>query len=429
MYRKQNKDEWSGPCFSLLLCCFNRPITCPFMLSFSHLIAILYAEASLTFFGRSVWEQYTDGEEKTRLSNENNSNEKKTQTKKILNNRKAKDNGAKLIFGNPTLCAQFLRGYTDIDLLKNVQPEDIEDISERFLPMFQEGRDSDSVKKVHLEKQSLYLITIIEHQSSVHYDMAFKLLRYIVMVLTDYESEQERLHEGITKTKNFKYPPVLPIVYYEGTENWTAVRNFRDRVHLSDVLGKYIPDFEYEVIPLVKYSNQDLFDKEDELSLIMLINKLRDSSQFGDLKEIPKEYLAHLEKNTPDHLLRLMGKIISVLLYRLNVPREEVEEFTDLIERRQFEMLFDSFEAYDVQETRRISHEEGRTEGLAEGHAMGLLDGKRESVLELLKDYGKIPKELRERILAETDLTILGSWVKAASKADTVEEFQKATGL
>ena len=241
----------------------------------------------------------------------------------IVKNLKAKDNGAKLIFDDPILCAQFLRGYVDI----------------------------------------LYLIAIVEHQSKVHYDMSFRLLRYIVMILTDYEKEQEMLCPGITKTKDFKYPPILPIVYYEGTEKWTAVRNFKDRVHLSDALGKYIPSFEYLVVPLTSYSNQDLVEKGDELSLIFLINKLRSSEEFRNLKEIPQEYFDNLEKNTPDYLLKLIGKIIAVLLYRMNVPRKEVEEFTDQITRREFDMLFDSFEAYDVQETRRISREEGREEG------------------------------------------------------------------
>ena len=78
-------------------------------------------------------------------------------------NTKSHDNGAKLIFDDPILCAQFLRGYTDIELLKEVQPEDIEDISERFLPMWQEGRDSDSVKKVRLKDGDLFLIAIVEH--------------------------------------------------------------------------------------------------------------------------------------------------------------------------------------------------------------------------------------------------------------------------
>jgi len=118
----------------------------------------------------------------------------------VVTNRQVKDNGAKLIFKDPILCAEFLRGYVDIDLLKDVQPEDIEDISERFISMWQEERDSDSVKKIRLKDTSLYLITIVEHQSRVHYDMSFRMLRYIVMVLTDYEAEQECLQKGITKT-------------------------------------------------------------------------------------------------------------------------------------------------------------------------------------------------------------------------------------
>lgn len=283
-----------------------------------------------------------------------------------VKNTKAKDNGAKLIFDDPILCAEFLRGYVNIDLLKDVQPEDIEDISERFLPMWQEGRDSDSVKKIHLKETSLFLIAIVEHQSKVSYDMSFKLLRYIVMVLTDYESEQEQLHPNITKTKNFKYPPILPIVYYEGSENWTAVRNFQDRVYLNDILQPYIPSFEYLVVPLASYTNQQLIEKNDELSLIMLINKLRSSEDFKTLKEIPEEYFENLRQNTPEYLLKLISKIIAVFLYRLNMPRKEVENFTDAIERREFAMLFDSFEAYDIQETRRISREEGRMEELVE---------------------------------------------------------------
>ncbi len=277
----------------------------------------------------------------------------------MIQNTKARDNGARLIFDDPILCAEFLRGYVGIDLLKNVQPEDIEDISDKFFPLWQEGRESDSVKRIRLPDKELYLIAIVEHQSRVYYDMPFKLLRYIVLVLTDYEREQEKLQKGITKTKDFKYPPILPIVYYEGTERWTAVRSFHERTALSDVLGRYIPDFEYLVVPIVNYSDQEIIEKEDELSLIMLVNKLKSTADFEKLKNIPPEYFEKLSEKTPEYLLKLIGKIISVFLARLNIPRKEIGEFTDRIERREFDMLFDSFEAYDVQETRRVSREEG----------------------------------------------------------------------
>ena len=306
-----------------------------------------------------------------------------TTTSNGVQNSHTKDNAAKIVFGDPVLCAQFLKGYTDIPLFKEIKPEDIENVSSHFLPLFQESRDSDTVNKIRIGDSEIYLIALIEHQSENDFDMSFQILRYIG---TDYATQQEKLHKGITKSKSFLYPPILPIVYYEGTSTWSAPLNFKDRVFLSDVLGDYIPSFNYLVIPLNQYSKQDLIEKNDELSLIFLINQLQSSSEFHDLKDIPKEYTEHLTEDTPDYLLKIIGKVIAVLLHKLNVPDEEVYEVTDQITRRKFSMMFDNFQAYDVQETRRISREEGRLEGRIEGERAGRIEGER---LHLIKQVIK----------------------------------------
>ena len=86
-----------------------------------------------------------------------------------------------------------------------------------------------------------------------------------------------------------------------------------------------------------------------------------------------KEYTEHLTDNTPDYLLKIIGKVIAVLLHKLNLPDEEVYDITDQITRRKFSMMFDNFQAYDVQETRRVSREEGRIEGKIEGEQLLLI--------------------------------------------------------
>ena len=166
-----------------------------------------------------------------------------------------------------------------------------------------------------------------------------------------------------------------------------------------------------------------MIEKQDELSLIMLINKLKSSEEFKTLKDIPCEYFENLEQNTPEYLLKLIGKIVAVFLYRLNVPRKEVEYFTDQIARREFDMLFDSFEAYDVQETRRISREEGRLVGKAEGK----IEGKIEAILELLNDIGTVPDDLKQTIEAETDANTLSTWHKLAARVESIEEFRNSS--
>ena len=252
-----------------------------------------------------------------------------TTTSNGVHNAHAKDNAAKIVFGDPVLCAQFLKGYTDIPLFKEIKPEDIENVSSHFLPLFQESRDSDTVNKIRIGNSEIYLIALIEHQSENDFDMSFRILRYIVFIWTDYAAQQEKLHKGITKSKAFLYPPILPIVYYEGTSTWSAPLNFKNRVFLSDVFGDYIPSFHYLVVPLNKYSKQDL-----------------------------------------------------VLLHKLNIPDEEVYEVTDQITRRKFSMMFDNFQAYDVQETRRVSREEGRLEGRIEGERAGRIEGERAGRIE-----------------------------------------------
>ena len=170
-------------------------------------------------------------------------------------------------------------------------------------------------------------------------------------------------------------------------------------------------------MPIASYTNGELIEKKDELSLIMLINKLRNSGDFKTLKEIPAEYFEELSEKTPQYLLELIGKIIAVFLYRLNVPRREVEQFTDQIKGGEFQMLFDSFEAYDVQKTRRISKAEGKAEG------------KAEDILELLSELGTAPEELCRTIQETTDLEKLKSWLKLAAKAENIGQFREKAGI
>ena len=70
-------------------------------------------------------------------------------------------------------------------------------------------------------------------------------------------------------------------------------------------------------------------------------------------------------------------------------------------------MLFENFEAYDVQETRRISRAEG----------------KAESILELLEEIGPVTADVKERIMQEKDPKRLRTWLKAAARAESVEQF------
>lgn len=65
----------------------------------------------------------------------------------------------------------------------------------------------------------------------------------------------------------------------------------------------------------------------------------------------------------------------------------------------------------------------GREQGITKGKAQGKAEGKSEDIIELLAEIGKVPDNLKERILVENDLSILSKWLKLAAKAESLDAF------
>ena len=274
-----------------------------------------------------------------------------------ISNTKEEDNGAKLIFENSTLCAELLRDYSDIELLKNVMPEDITDVTERFIPMFTEERNADVIKQVRIgmgegNDDNYIFIALIEHKAHVDYNVIMQVLRYMVFIWEDYEKRQEKKFKGVSKLKSFKYPPIFPIVYYNGEEKWTAAMSLRERIALSEIFGMYIPDFCYHLVSTSEYDNEALISKNDGLSLIMLINKIKEADSFKRLG-LPKYYLDDVANNSPEDVLEVLARVIAVILRKQNVPENEIQNFIDHIKERRMSDLFEGWKGFDVQEERR----------------------------------------------------------------------------
>lgn len=321
---------------------------------------------------------------------------KKQKPLEQIRNSKIHDSSSKLIFGNAELCSQFLRNYMNMPILKNVRAKDIEDVSERYIPMFTEERNSDTVKRIKIsEKDTFYFIFLIEHKTKVDYNVSMQLLRYMVYIWEDYEKEMERQHKGISRTKGFKYPPVLPVVYYEGKENWSASGNFKDRIMFHNAFEPFTPGFFYKLIQLNSYSTEELINKRDELSLVMLINRIQEAEEFREL-HLPKDYLKDLSENSTEEVLSIIEKVIKVMLRHFKISEEEVEAFTGQVKERKMSELFENFKGFDLPAAREKAKAEGLAEGFKEGEKLTLI----KMVCKKLK-RGKTVSEMSEELEEE----------------------------
>ena len=275
-----------------------------------------------------------------------------------------RDVNSREIFKNDTLASQFLRNYTNIPLFANVQPEDIKDVSSKYRAFLGVEYEADTIKRVYIRdtdgtmKKEVYVISMIEHKSDLDYDVAMQLLRYMTVIWQDYKETQNKKVKDCSKRKEFRYPLIVPIVYYEGTRKWTADFHLKDRIEFAEQMEQYIPDFSYEVVSVNQYTNEELSRKQDEMSLVMLINKIQTPEDCENFRKISEDLVNSIYSNAPEAIKNIYKKILWALLIKMNVPVDEVKEMMGEIGGRGMGYLFENMEKMDIQAERRNTQRE-----------------------------------------------------------------------
>lgn len=250
----------------------------------------------------------------------------------------------------------------------------------------------------------IFVIALIEHKSTVDYNVSMQLLRYMVYIWEDYEKEQGKLHSGISKSKDFKYPPILPVVYYEGRADWNAAISLKDRIFLKDVFSEFIPDYRYKLIRLREYTNREFIDKKDAISFVMMIDRLRDRHEFQELKEeLPEGYLDGISEMSSEDVLGVISEVVAAMLRRRNVSEEKIAEFTDGIKERPMGILFEDWDSGPDEELIEQGRKQGIQQGIQQGIKQGIEQGEILSLIKLIskkklagKDSATIAAEIEE---------------------------------
>lgn len=334
------------------------------------------------------------------------------------------DVSSKSIFGNHTLCAQFLRDYSGLPILANVQPEDIEDVSERYHLFREVELQADTVKKVRLrdqtdgKQQDIYVISLIEHKSEVDYDVTMQILKYMVCIWENYVRELEEVsvvepvmsgrrkvsderskqRVKINRRKDFRYPPIYPIVYYEGAGEWTAVRNLKDRILLGDLFQAYIPNFTYKLVRTREYSNEELLSREDAISLLMLLNKIQQAEDFQEISKTPMTHLNEILQDASLDVVEIILSTVRSLCRRLNLTTEETTDLLEKIRGGNMGYLWENMEKMDIQLERRNTAEQRERAERAEQENSNLY----RILITTCRKQGMNREEVRQQLQSET---------------------------
>ena len=313
------------------------------------------------------------------------------------------DKGYKRIFSVKKNFIDFIKKYVGLEWMMELTENDLELVDKEFVTDQFDTYESDLVYKAHLNESDVYLFFLFELQSYNDFTMPFRLLIYMTAIWLDYFKNSD---ENERKKKGYRLPAVIPMVLYNGEFKWTASKQFRELIKSNELFGNYIADFEYILISLNELLQSKIKESNTLVDNILLADKNKTRQDW--INTFPDLFtrVRAMKKSDMNDWITWFTNVVR------KINEEERKKFIEQLEKGDTEGMSSSFE--------RLLNSE-KAEGKAEGKA--------EDIVELLEEVGELPDALKDLIMGQNDIEVLRRWVKAAARADSIEDFEEKTGL
>ena len=199
------------------------------------------------------------------------------------------------------------------DTLKiKISKDEIEKYNSSFINNIFQNREADVVYKIK-DKNVLFLI---EHQTKIDYLMPYRILEYQLAIM------KSVLNDNVKNKPSAKFPLVIPIVLYTHNKKWDADTYFEK---LQETYNDFnIKLSNYYLVDINNYTEEELLNKEDFLSKMMLLEKAKNSKELVEFikKVIPKTKMEDIE---------LLKRIVALGL-RKKLTDEDIQKLLQIME-------------------------------------------------------------------------------------------------
>ncbi|MDR1687717.1 MAG: Rpn family recombination-promoting nuclease/putative transposase, partial [Clostridiales bacterium] len=155
------------------------------------------------------------------------------------------DKRFKELFFNKKAFISFLRDCVNEPWAYKITEDDLRKTNSSFILQDFSEREADIIYEASINGKKVIFYILVELQSTVDYRISYRLLLYIVEILRDYYNKAD-INERDNKT--FKFPAVIPVVFYSGSETWTVPTNIREMFENFDGFGNHVLNFEYALV-------------------------------------------------------------------------------------------------------------------------------------------------------------------------------------
>ncbi|WP_027331200.1 Rpn family recombination-promoting nuclease/putative transposase [Marinimicrobium agarilyticum] len=327
------------------------------------------------------------------------------------------DAGYKLLFSNPKIVQDLLEGFVKPEWINEIDFQTLEPFKASFSTDDLRERHDDSIWRVKMGQDWLYLYLLIEFQSSDDYFMACRIMTYMGLLYQDIIR-----HEPLQRGR--KLPPVLPVVLYSGSGIWTGPLNMGELVHRPHpALARFVPDLSYYLVEERHIPESYSDDYPD--NILGHIIGLGFSRNTADMRQRLRQ-LRELMSRTG---YRPMQRSVAIWLNRLLRVRFRDEAIPELHNLNEVDAMLSEKLADWTEQWKQEGLEAGLAEGREQGRKQGLEQGLEQArqkeaafLLKLLeKRFGPLTNTHHQRIQA-APVEQLEVWCERILDAETVEE-------
>ncbi|GAB6042512.1 Rpn family recombination-promoting nuclease/putative transposase [Endothiovibrio diazotrophicus] len=298
--------------------------------------------------------------------------------------------------------AAFTRPDTAADLLRQALPEEVvatldllsvKPTKSSFVDPHLRDHYSDLLfEATGTDGSPVLVYLLVEHKSHPEHWVVLELLRYALEAWRHWR-------KGPGKGEKW-LPPLIPMVLYHGEERWKAPREFAELVAGPELLNRYRPRFQFELLDLSTVADERLPAGAVSRAAFLALKYIHRPEMRERVREIVTCLRAMDEEPGGLEYIR------TLLNYLIIAARElETERLRETVNERFREE--DGFMATIaeqwIQEGIEKGIQQGMQQGMQQGRQQGILEG--ESTLierQLTRRFGPLPEWVGPRLAKAT---------------------------
>ncbi len=295
------------------------------------------------------------------------------------------DKGYKYLLSSEKVFLELLQSFVNVNWVRQIDSAAMTRIDKSYILQDFNGKEADLVYRVKLKDQEVIFYLLLEMQSTVDFQMPYRLYQYMGEIWRDVLKNTD---PGTAARKDHRLPAIVSIVLYNGIDNWTACRQFKECLAGAEQFGKYVVDFEYFLIDVNRYPAKELLDLKNLIGGVFFLDQKKDKDELLRRLEVLIETLEKLE---PD-LYRLFAvwlKNIAVLGFP-ETYKEVIGKVIDESNPKEARKMVSN-----LSETLKKAYDDAVIAGEVKGIEKGIEQAKQEIVLNMLK------KNMEEKLISE----------------------------